>query len=376
LTYKDLSHVPRHLVTLDGKIAAALIRLCHGDLGRKVALWNQKSIDEEDQPLASTQILRLIYESLKTTQSIRTFTTVMDLSHLKWLGDDRMPAFMNNWREVVDPLTDISEGTKCDLLLAHMDQSGKLRSEADHFRRMDLDDPNRTLFWLENSIEKRITLDSERENIRVKHKALEGKYGPSNISSQPLLHQSNQDQGSGASGAGKVKGKAKASAKSAPSASPAVASSTACFYCGQEGHRQADCPKKAASGKGGKGKGKGKGAKGKSKEGGKGKGGKATSDGDKAERAVLDKRGSNGMGPCLWQFEPGGCRAEANGSCRFAHDVVLTEAEKQILAKIAKRRARSRSQSRGATAPHSIDKPCRNHAAGKCQYGDNCFYKH
>ena len=151
-----------------------------------------------------------------------------------------------------------------------MGQSDKLRSDADHFRRLDLDDPNRTLFWLENAIDKRITLDAEKENIRVKHKALEGKYGPSSISSQPLFHQGNQNQGGGASGPGKGKGRAKASAKSAPSANPAVASSTACFYCGQEGHRQADCPKKASEGKGGKGKGKGKGAKGKSKDGGKG----------------------------------------------------------------------------------------------------------
>ena len=86
ISFKELGWAPVHLVTLDGKISAALIKQCHGDLGRKVALRNQTSIDEEEQPLSSTQILRLIYESLKTTQSIRTFATVMDLSHLKWLG--------------------------------------------------------------------------------------------------------------------------------------------------------------------------------------------------------------------------------------------------------------------------------------------------
>ena len=213
---------------------------------------------------------------------------------------------MNNWREAVDPLTDISEQTKCDLLLGHMKTSTKLSSDAAHFRRLDAGDPNKRLCWLENAIERRITLDSEKENIKVKHKAIEGRYGPSSIASGPLLHQGNGGghgvlTGQGGGGKGKGAGKSGAKGAAGPSANPAVASSTACFFCGQEGHRQADCSKRNAAGKSGGGKGKGKG-----KKSGEGKG--------HAERAVMQKKGSNGMGPCLWQFEPGGCRASAHGT--------------------------------------------------------------
>ena len=119
---------------------------------------------------------------------------------------------MNSWREAVDPLTDILEQTKCDLLLGHMEASMKLSSDAAHFRRLDAGDPNKRLFWLENAIERRITLDSEKENIKVKHKALEGRYCPSSIASGPLLHQGNGGghgvlTGQGGGGKGRKKAK-------------------------------------------------------------------------------------------------------------------------------------------------------------------------
>ena len=104
-SFEDLGYVPTELVTLDRKISAAIISVTAGELQRSMALQQQRRIERDCLPLSAPQILRMVYESLQTTESLRSHNTVLMLSKLKWLGDGNIVTFRNNVVQVMGTCT-------------------------------------------------------------------------------------------------------------------------------------------------------------------------------------------------------------------------------------------------------------------------------
>ena len=84
ITFEKLGEAPLELVTLDRKLSFALIGVCKGEFKRMVPLRHEERMQKESVPLAGPQILRMILEYFRTTQSLTTNNLVMNLGRVPW----------------------------------------------------------------------------------------------------------------------------------------------------------------------------------------------------------------------------------------------------------------------------------------------------
>jgi len=180
LSFEQLGWVPDELKTLDLKINAAIYRVTMGELKRAMSLRNQKRIEAEHQPLAATQALRMIYESLRTTESLKVHNTVLSLSKIQWLGDSNIITFRNNFIQIVGDVYpgQLTEQAACDIILGFFDKSSRLSPEAQHWRRMNMGDPNRSFDWLLNAMDRECLLQDMAANNECQEAALKGMMAP------------------------------------------------------------------------------------------------------------------------------------------------------------------------------------------------------
>ena len=139
-----LGDVPYDLVTLDRKLAAALMRLAKGEFADSLSHLAQTSMAAQGVPLTGVQILRRIYLSLRTTSSMNTYHSFRELGQLKWLGDHKIDRFKNHLNHILaDVGQQMSDRAKCDFLLPIWDDSELLSDEARHWRRLPASAPEK-----------------------------------------------------------------------------------------------------------------------------------------------------------------------------------------------------------------------------------------
>jgi len=379
LSFEDLGWVPEELATLDLKLNAAIYRITMGELKRAMSLRNQRRIEAESRPLAATQALRLIYESLKTTESLKVHNTVLSLSKIQWLGDANVITFRNNFVQVVGDVYpgQLTEQAACDILLSFFDKSARLSPEAQHWRRMNYGDPNRSFDWLLNAMDRECLLQDMAANVECQEAALKGMMAPRGQQKHTVL-QASEAQGADSSKPQDSEAKLQNQTKALLQQQQSIIK--------QQKELQAQVlaagvAPGAASDKGGGG---GKDRKGKGK--GKGKNGEKTEE-RKIEDAVLAKRDANNKPPCFWHYTPEGCRRE--GDCDFSHSIALNEDEKKAIQRLGEKMRRSRSSSRESKGKGKgkgknekgkqggKDTTCRIFTSqGSCPYGDKCRFTH
>ena len=165
-TLEDLAEVPKSIFTLDRKVHAGLIPLCKGDFGQSVAQADQDHYDKHARPLSAIQLLRLIYNDLRTNKSLRTFHNMLDLSKLEWQGDEHweMARFRNNLNAIMMDIGDqMNEEGKQNFLLGHFETSTLMKPEAQHFRRPG-PGTKKDYKYLVDALNREIDRGREREN--------------------------------------------------------------------------------------------------------------------------------------------------------------------------------------------------------------------
>jgi len=145
VTFEQLGNTLMELITLDQKFSHALIGVCKGEFHRMVSLLHEARMQKESVPLAGPQILRMILEHFRTTQSMTTYNTVLDLGRIPWKGDQELQSWWNELNNILGEICDeVKDQTLVDILLSYFDMSPSLTNEARVFRRLDLGDASRT----------------------------------------------------------------------------------------------------------------------------------------------------------------------------------------------------------------------------------------
>jgi hypothetical protein len=138
----------------------------------------------------------MILKSLGTSASLERSYNVVDLVNHTWLGDVNMERWRNSLDEIMEGMCeDMSEVTKCDLLMKEMENSEALKNEVEHYRRQPLGHRDRSYDFLRGSIDRHLDRQRETLNRNAKIKSLEAaRTGPDKQQQQP---QQQQPQGGG-----------------------------------------------------------------------------------------------------------------------------------------------------------------------------------
>ena len=146
-----------------------------GDLLSYIAQQSHTYLVENGRPLPSLMILREMYNALKTTGAMRRVNTIRDIQYIVfWGGGDHLPAFRNDWTEIMSDIGDsLTEESKCELLLSFFDLSTVLRSEADYWRRLERTDPHKTYAWLNEALNLAISRIAEKNNAAIRRRHLQ-----------------------------------------------------------------------------------------------------------------------------------------------------------------------------------------------------------
>ena len=299
-TLEDLSEVPKSIFTLDRKVHAGLIPLCKGDFGQSVAQADQEHYDKHARPLSAIQLLRLIYNDLRTNKSLRTFHNMLDLSKLEWQGDEHweMARFRNNLNQIMMDIGDqMNEAGKQDFLLGHFEKSTLMKPEAQHFRRPE-PGIKKDYQYLLDALGREIDRGREREHHAKREEGLKRANDKKDRHGK-VIHAANETGG----------------------------------------------------GKGEKGTGSGKGTK--NKKEAESSGAKASwlwgTQTEEEKRVLSIKHPSTGKVPCVPFFATGVCPWDNMGSmCYRSHDHTINDKELAIMRKVNERREQIRAERKSA----------------------------
>ena len=86
---------------LDIELAAALVKIAHGEIGREINLEVNKAA-KRGTLMKGRQILWMIYHSNRLDEEAGSLFSYEDLAAVEWLGDNKMETFLQNWDMVLE----------------------------------------------------------------------------------------------------------------------------------------------------------------------------------------------------------------------------------------------------------------------------------
>jgi hypothetical protein len=116
----------------------------------------------------------MIYELFRTNTNLGLVYTICDLAYVKWLGDERMETFRNNWETTLAGMSaQVDDSHLTELLLQQMMQSKELKDQVTQFRKRDLDDPLRCYHTLVDMIDEHLVYQQEAKNRQDHSRSLQ-----------------------------------------------------------------------------------------------------------------------------------------------------------------------------------------------------------
>ena len=83
------------------------------------------------------------------------------LNTLKWMGDEHLSKFQNRWRAIKEGLrTEMPDEVLCQIYYRQVKRSTAIKHDITLFNRMEPDDPNHNLRYLETAVDRH--LEEER----------------------------------------------------------------------------------------------------------------------------------------------------------------------------------------------------------------------
>jgi hypothetical protein len=197
--------------SLDNKLAAALMRVTKGGLGRKLSFLAE-TFAREGRPLTGRQCLFVIYGNYKVDEAAGALFNLQDLISVKYLGDSQMEVFLHNWESVLCGMAEEpSEATKELLFLEQVRRSALLKEEINHYDRVEIGHVDKCYAFLHRAVTRYLDRTRRVENRASITRSLGKAHG-----SQPALPAGSRPAvKAGGKGGGKGKGKGKSRSPSA-----------------------------------------------------------------------------------------------------------------------------------------------------------------
>ena len=168
-------------VTLDQKLAIALMAVLPSPLKRRILRMRESEMSDHDHVINGRQILLNVYKFLSTNSTMDNYYNTEDAHQVVWLGDlpEEMEKFLDNWLEILDGMrTQLSEAEKAELLHSKMKTSKVLMHELRMFRQAGHRTPHEgdnTHDYLVESIENHIADTRTEFNTKQRRDAHKAK---------------------------------------------------------------------------------------------------------------------------------------------------------------------------------------------------------
>ena len=165
-THESLADSGR-FVTLDAKLASALAKIAHGEIGRRITLATEMAA-REGRMLKGRQSLLIVYEHFTVSEEAGALYDFEDLMNVRFKGDNHLESFMNTWDTVLasidkPPAADIVE----TLFVNQLRNSKDLREEIAHYDRSLKGTRDRTYEFLYLSVKRLLERRRHADNRKA-----------------------------------------------------------------------------------------------------------------------------------------------------------------------------------------------------------------
>ena len=113
-------------VSLDAKLAFALLKILPAALKRKVPRAQDVELRDHYSVMNGRQILFMIYHHLRTNPTLSTFYNIEDLQDVQWGGDsvEAIEKFLDDWLRVTQGMRDqLSDAQLAEVLFIQRNTS-------------------------------------------------------------------------------------------------------------------------------------------------------------------------------------------------------------------------------------------------------------
>jgi len=255
--------------SLDAKLAAAMTKLSHGELGRLFSLATEhERLADPPRMIKGRQLLWTVHDYHKFDEEVGAIMDIKDLMSIKLRGDAGLETFMNSWDMVVAGMQEVPvESILEPLFLEQVRAAPALREEVAHYDRSRKGMPDRTYAYLLESVRRYL----ERQRLQRNRAAVAKQLG--NPPGSPAFPSTTDHKKKKSGKGGKKGGKSRSPSRSrSPDGNKKKG---VCYDYQRTGScaRERDCPYEHVRGKSDRSSSNGKGGRARSPPpGGKGKG--------------------------------------------------------------------------------------------------------
>ena len=158
---------------LDTKLSYALQTLVTNSEGAKLLQGEIQTLTREANKigtmLTGRQIAHLIARHFRTNTWVTGTNMVKELFGLTYPGDKKMPIFRETWHRLIQMCPNLDTMTLQTLLENHLMKSPALTSDMAHYNRLDPSNPEKSLLYLHQCMDRYI----EREHLMTNQRAQE-----------------------------------------------------------------------------------------------------------------------------------------------------------------------------------------------------------
>ena len=135
-TFEELADSgEKRYVHLDSLLISRLEERLPKDLKREYEV-KQREADKMDNAVVGRQIIKLVIEYFRTSNSLSVVYSYQNMHELQWFGDNKIPELQLEWERVSDNLeTPLTMLAKRDLLFQKMENSKIFDVDLAHYRR-------------------------------------------------------------------------------------------------------------------------------------------------------------------------------------------------------------------------------------------------
>ena len=132
---------------------------------RRINNAKRALLKQDGKLFSGRQILFMVYEHFRTNKNLGLVYTIVDLSRVSLLGDEKLETFRNNWESTIAGMaTQVEDAHLTELLLTQLLNSKELKEQITQFRKRDPDDPKRCYGTLIDTIGEHLLYQQELKN--------------------------------------------------------------------------------------------------------------------------------------------------------------------------------------------------------------------